>query len=292
MSIFSRLEYALVNSETKEDVYVSKVFLEKSYIEKEIENDNLPEGLYRLEERRGGKKERNAWMMKKPRKKLSAEEVAAKTREEAEAYIQQSAKDIKKAVEDHQAFVAKVKETYGIEGGGGVDHIQIPTGKDGNLGIMEAFNLAIAESTYEGVRATKPAEVAAAVKSVMDSGTTILAGIAQMLTTRMMEIKKPKVKKEVEKKKEELEKKLEPKPEPKKEEVETHKEDIGDGKTKITFGSDASTDPAYQHQKIDTTFTGSDTPRAPVTYEEYRAAMLGNTSSRVEEEVEEEPVSE
>ena len=288
MGIFNREKYILWNIEEKEIVWEGKALLSKESVQQDIEDENLEDTLYRMEIWSGARKIRNAWVMRKPRKKSSPEELAEKSREEAEAYIQQSAKDIKKAVEDHQAFVAKVKQTYGIESGGGVGNIDVPTGKDGKLTIMGAANQAIAESTYLGIRETKPAEVAEAVKSVMNSGTTILAGIAQMLTERIVDSKKrPAKKKELEKKKEE------PKPEPKKEEVKkeevkTHKEDLGKGKTKVTFGSDGSTDPVYLHQKIDTTYNDSKTPVELDVYEEYERYMRGISK---EEEVEE-PLSE
>lgn len=300
MGIFSRVEYALVNIETKEDVYVSKEFIEKEYVLKEIEKDNLPDVLYRLEERKSGRKIRNAWLMKKPRQPKSAEDLAAKSREDAEAFISQDAKDIKDRVEAHKAFAAKVKETYGIEGGGAVDKIKIPTAEDGKVSILGMANQAIAESTYLGIRETKPAEVAATVKSVMDSGTMILAGIAQLIATRLAESnsrkKKPDEKKEVpepEKKTTEPEKK---KVEPK--ELPTHKEDLGEGISKTTFGADALTYPVYQHQKIDTTSNSSDTPKEavpPVTaqdikerYEQYERDMLEDIKEEVEEEAKKE----
>lgn len=276
MGFFSKEKYVLWNIEEKEIVWEGKELLSKESVQQDIEDENLEDTLYRMEIWSSGRKVRNAWVMRKARKPKTAEEQAAEAKEKAEAYIQQKAIDIKKEVEDYQAFVSKVKALYGIESSGGMDKIEIPTGKDGKLGIIEAANLAIAQSTYEGIRETKPAEVAASFKSVMDSGTTILAGLAQMLTARMLEAKKPKTKKEPEKKKE-----VELKPEPKKEEVKTHKEDIGEGKSKITFGPDASTDPAYQHQKIDTTFNDSKTP---VTYEQYEKDQHGE--GEIEEELE------
>lgn len=285
MSIFSREKFVLVNIETKEDVWENKFLVPREVVLEDIKNDNLEDALYRLEIRVSGRKIRNAWVMRKERKKQSPEEIAAKGREEAEAYIQQSAKDIKKSVEDHQAFVAKVKQTFGIESGGGVDRIQIPSGKDGNLGILEAAQLATAQSVYEGIRETKPSEVSETVKSVMNSATTILAGVAEMLALKITDSKKrPAKKKEPEKKKEEVV----PKPEPKKEAVKVHKEDIGEGITKVTFG-DASTDPTYQHQKVDLTFNDSKAPVELDVYEEYERYMLGIDK---EEEVEEEPEKE
>ena len=288
MSIFSKEKYVLWNIEEKEIVWEGKELLTKEAVLKDINDENLEDALYRLEIWKSGTKVRNAWIMKKPKKKLTAEEIAANGREEAEAYIQQKAIDIKKDVEDYQTFVTKIRKMYSIEGGDNMDKIKIPTGKDGNLGIIEAAQLATAESVYRGISETKPTEVAASFKSVMDSGTTILAGIAQMLTARMMESKKkpgkkekPEVKKEVPEKKKE-----EPKLEPKKEEVKVHKEDLGDGKTKTTFGSDASTSLDYNYQKTDTTYNGSDTPKAPVTYEEYEKDMIGINKEEVEEEPE------
>ena len=268
MGIFNRDKYVLWNIEEKEIVWEGKELLSKEAVQQDIEDENLEDTLYRMEIWSGGRKVRNAWVMRKARKKSSPEELAEKSREEAEAFIAKDAQDIKDRVEAHKAFALKVRETYGIEGGA-VDKIEIPTGKDGTLGILEAAQIAVAQSTYEGIRKTRPEEVAASFKSVMDSGTTILAGIAQMLTARMVESKKPKVKKEVVEKKEEVKK-----PEPKKEEVKTHKEDLGDGKTKVTFGSDASTDPTYHFQKTDTTTTSSDIHKLPVTYEEYKKDML------------------
>ena len=290
MSIFSREKFVLWNIEEKEIVWEGKELLTKESVQQDIEDENLEDTLYRMEIWSGGRKVRNAWVMRKQRKKPSPEELAEKSREEAEAYIQQSAKDIKKAVEDHQAFVAKVKETYGIESGGGVGNIAVPTGKDGKLTIMGAANQAIAESTYLGIRETKPAEVAEAVKSIMNSGTTIVAGIAELLTNRIVESKKrPHKKVEPEKKKEEVASKLEPK----KEELEVHKKDIGEGKTKITFGADKTPEPILPYQHIDTTYNGSDTPKVPVpassvTYEEYKEDMLRAFMGEGEEELEEE----
>ena len=278
MGLFSKEKYVLWNIEEKEIVWEGKELLSKEAVLKDINDENLEDALYRLEIWRSGAKVRNAWIMKKPKKKLTAEEIAAKGRKEAEAYIQQKAIDIKKDVEDYQTFVTKIRKMYSIEGGDNLDRTQIPTGKDGNLGILEAAQLATAESVYRGISETKPTEVAASFKSVMDSGTTILAGIAQMLTARMVESKKPKVKKEV------VEKKEEPKPEPKKEEVKTHKEDLGEGKTKVTFGSDASTDPTYNFQKTDSTFNDSKTPVELDVYEEYEKYMTGINKEEVEEE--------
>ena len=278
MSIFSKRRYVLVNVETKEDVYELKELLSKEVVLQDIDDDNLEEGLYRLEERVNGRKVRNSWVMRKPRTPKSPEELAAKSREDAEAFIAQDAKDIKDRVEAHKAFAAKVKETYGIEGGGGVSDIKIPTAEDGKVSIIRMANQAIAESTYLGIRETKPSEVAATVKSVMDSGTTILAGIAQMIATRLSEsnTRKKKEEKEPEKKKEEKPK-----------EVETKTEDLGEGKTRTTFGNEQNISTSEHESTTSTLNNGSDTPKepeVPVTYEEYRAGMLGDTSSRIEEE--------
>lgn len=272
MNIFSRERYVLIDTEEKEIVWEGKELISKESVQQDIEDENLEDKLYRLEIWSGGRKVRNAWVMRKPRKKSSPEELAEKSREEAEAYIQQSAKDIKKAVEDHQAFVAKVKETYGIESGGGVGNIDVPTGKDGKLTIMGAANQAIAESTYLGIRETKPAEVAEAVKSIMNSGTTILAGIAEMLTNRIVDSKKPKGKK-----KESSEKKEEPKKEEKTKEVETHKEKLESGVTKVTFGNKEVLTSTVSEETTSTMNNSSDTPvnlNTPITYEQYEKDMM------------------
>lgn len=285
MSIFSRVEYALVNIETKEDVYVSKEFLEKEYVLKEIEKENLPDVLYRHEERKSGRKVRNAWVMRKPRKAKSPEELAVESRKEAEEFMLSDALDIKDRVEKHNAFKAKVVEMYGIEGVGNVDKIQIPSGKDGNLGIIEAAQIATAQSVFRGISETKPTEVSDAFKSVMNSGTTILAGIAQIFTARITESNKRK-EKPAEKKKDLEKKKEEPK------DLETKKEIVSEGVTKTTFGTEESTEPTYSYQKqeISSTssdvFNGSDTP---VSYEQYERDMMGINK---EEEVEEEPEKE
>ena len=290
MGLFSRDKYALVNIESKETIWEGKDFLTKESVLEDISNENLEDNMYRLELWSGGRKVKNAWVMRKPRTPKSPEELAAKSREDAEAFIAQDAKDIKDRVEAHKAFAAKVKETYGIEGGGGVDNITIPTGKDGKLTILGAFNQAFAESAYLGVRATRPEEVANAVKSVMDSGTTILAGIAQMIATRLAESNSRK-KKSVEKKKEEPEKKKKD-PEPIKKKVEpkevpTHKEDLGDGKVKTTFGADQNTTASLPDSTTSTMNNGSDTPRDIVTYEQYERDMMDvNKEEPEEKEVE------
>lgn len=274
----NKRKYVLVNIETKEDVYESKELLPKEVVLEDIESENLEDALYRLEERVNGRKVRNTWVMRKARKKPTPEELAAKSREDAEAFIAQDAQDIKDRVEAHRAFAAKVKETYGIESGGGVDTLKIPTGKDGNLGIIEATNLALAESAYEGIRKTRPEEVSAFVTSIMNSGTTIISGIAQMFATKITESKdrkkKPVENKEEPVKKEQPEKKKE---KPSLKEPEVHKEDLGKGVTKTTFGTKETLEPSYHYQDIDITSTGSDTPKPYDLYEQYKNDMLGIT---------------
>lgn len=297
MSIFSREKYALIDMETKETVWEGKDFVEKETILKDIDNENLAESMYRLELWHSGRKVKNEWVMKKARKKATAEELAAKSREEAEAFIAHDAQDIKDRVEAHKLFAQKVKETYNIESSA-VDQIVIPSGKDGTLGIIEAVQLATAQSAFIGIRETNPTEVAATVKSIMNSGTTIFAAIAQMLANRITESKKkPAAEKKEEKKKVELPKeakKEQPKKEqPKKEqpkpkevethkevvpkEVETHKEIVSDGVTKTTFGTDENTS---------TNLPESTT--SSLVYEDYKLHMLGS----VEEHAEEEPITE
>ncbi|MCK4329766.1 hypothetical protein KAX02_07975 [candidate division WOR-3 bacterium] len=286
MSIFSKRRYVLVNVETKEDVYESKELLPKEVVLQDIEDDNLEEGLYRVEERVNGRKVRNTWVMRKSRRKATEEELAAKSREDAEEFIKKDAQDIKDRVEAHKKFADKVRQTYGIEGGGAVDNIKIPTNEDGKISIISAANQAIAESTYLGIRETKPAEVAATVKSVMDSGTTILAGIAQLIATRLADSnnrnKKPAEKKEVpeqeKKEPEPIKKKVEPK------EVPTHKEDIGGGITKTTFGTEQNSTTSVPDSTTSTPsgeFNNSDTP---ITYEQYTKDMTELAKEEVEEE--------
>ena len=298
MGLFSRDKYTLVNIDTKETIWEGKEFLTKESVLEDIANENLGDSLYRLELWSGGRKAKNSWVMRKPRTPKSPEELAAKSREDAEAFIAQDAADIKDRVEAHKKFADKVRQTYGIEGGG-VDNIKLPTAEDGKISIISAANQAIAESTYLGIRETKPAEVAATVKTVMDSGTTILAGIAQMIATRMADSNN-RNKKSVEKKKEEPEKKKktsEPEkkePEIKKKKVEpkevpTYKEDIGEGITKTTFGTEQDTSTSVTETTTSSLYNGSDTPKGselPVTYEQYERDMLG-INKEVEEEEQE-----
>ena len=288
MSIFSKRCYVLVNVETKEDVYESKELLPKEAVLQDIEDDNLEEGLYRVEERVNGRKVRNSWVMRKPRTPKSPEELAQKSREDAEEFIKKDAQDIKERVEAHKAFAAKVKETYGIEGGGAVDNIKIPTNEDGKVSIIGMANQAIAESTYLGIRETKPAEVAATVKSVMDSGTTILAGIAQMIATRLADSNNRNNKSSEKKEVPELEKKkknLEPekkKPEIKKKKVEpkevpTHKEDIGGGITKTTFGTEQDTSTSEPKDTTSSLSIDEDND----LYEQYKIDLLGSAKEEI-----------
>ena len=293
MSILNREKYVLIDTEEKEIVWEGKVLVSKESVLQDIEEENLKDCLYRLEIWKSGKKVRNAWVMKKPRRVQTPEELAAKSREDAEAFIAQDAQDIKDRVEAHKAFAVKVKETYGIEGGA-VDKIKIPTGKDGNLGILEAVQIATAESAYEGIR-ENPSETAAAVKSAMNMVPTILASITQLITNWISESnnrkKKPVEKKEElvnkeepEKKKESIKKKEKPAPK----ELEVHKEDLGKGVTKTTFGTEETPEPAYQYQKIDVTSTASNTPKPYDLYEQYVKDMIGTTEEVEVEEPERE----
>jgi len=192
MGIFNREKYVLVDIEKKEIVWESKELLSQKEILQSIEDDNLVEGLYRMEIWKSGRKVRNAWSMRKPKKQKTSEESATESREEAEAYMLSDALDIKDRVKKHNEFKAKVVELYGIEGVSGVDKIQIPNGKDGNLGIFEAAQIATAQSVFRGISETKPTEVSEAFKSVLNSGTMILAGVAQLLSTRITDSSKRK----------------------------------------------------------------------------------------------------
>ena len=273
---FNKRRYVLVNLDTKEDVYESKEMLLKEVVLEDIESENLEDALYRAEERVNGRKVRNTWVMRKARKPKSPEELAAKSREDAEEFIAKDAQDIKDRVDAHKAFAAKVKETYGIENTGGVDNINIPTSADGKVSIIGLANQAIAESTYLGIRETRPEEVSNAFKSIMNSGTTILAGIAQMLTAKITESRnKPenkdttdvKKEKEVEKKQDEV-KKEKPK------EVETHKEVVSEGVTKTTFGTGIDTDSSEPENTTSSLYDD---------YEQYKKDQLGGGEEDSEE---------
>lgn len=285
----NREKYVLIDIEEKEIVWEGKELLSKESVLQDIEEENLKDTLYRMEIWKSGRKVRNAWVMKKARKKATAEELAAKSREEAEAFIAHDAQDIKDRVEAHKLFAQKVKETYNIESTA-VDQIVIPSGKDGTLGIIEAVQLATAQSAFIGIRETNPSEVASTVKSIMNSGTTIFAAIAQMLVNRITESKKkPPAEKKEEKKKDKKEE--EPKKEvPEKEqikpkEVETHKKVVAEGITKTTFGIDENTSFGIDEN---TSTNLHESTTSSLIYEDYKLHMLGS----VDEEMEEEPITE
>ena len=310
MGLFSREKYILVDIERKETVWEGKEFLPKEDVEKQIENENLEDTLYREEMWRAGKKVRNEWVMRKPKKKATAEELAILKQEEAEEFIQNDAADIKARVEAHRAFANKVKQIYGIEAGGGVNNIKIPSGKYGTLGILEAVQIATAESAYEGIR-ENPSEVAASVKSIMNMVPTILAGVSQLIATKITESNKRKETPPA--RKEEPAKKVEtPQLEATRKDPEVVREKIGKGITKFTFGDKelssgtdpdkvgkSATDPykppasgtehvIYKHQNVtDTSVDSTSTlPNVMDEYEQYKIDMLGNPEEEVEEDTE------
>lgn len=269
--------YVLIDLDVKEDVLETKEFISKEAIKEDIENEVLPESSYRLVEKQIGKKDRTVWTYRQKKTK-SPEDIAEKNREEAEKFLQSDAVDIQERVAKHKEFRTKIVKMYGIENvPSEVDKIEMPEGK---LGIVEAIQLATAQSMYQGIR-ERPSEMCDNFFNMMDSGTKILNGVAEMFAKRLAEPKK-KV----------LNNKVKAKPE---EAIKVKKEKTEEGITRISFGKKEEevvsdiTEPEKEEKSYTVPELTTDVVPDIIMYEDYERYFNRN---KEEEEKEKEDGSE